>query len=433
MIIRSMREHADFSVQIRWLILYRAIFGIILIISSLVFSLRENLSFFSQPFLSLYKIAACILVLSILYLFHLNRFDKKNFLAYFQTITDTFIVTAVIFVTGGYDSVFNFLYLVVIIYSSMLILQKGSLIIATISCLQYSMLIELEYYQVITPFYSRFGYSGNIDENHIIYRIIIFIVACFAVAILSGILSLQLKTAQKDLKITQQHLKRVEKMAAMDEVISGIAHEIKNPLASLSGSIQLLREDTRSGSYEDKLMQIILRETDRLKNIVNDIRLFSKPHAGDLVEIKMADMIEETVRLFLNDPEWKQSINLELNLDKNITIFFNPTHFTQILWNLLKNAVQSIQDKGKIIISLESSRTDKVYLTVEDTGMGIHPKDSNHIFDPFFTTKPEGTGLGLSILHRLIDANNGMIDFESTPGKGTIFTVVFSRVPLKEK
>jgi len=427
------QEHTDFTIQIRWLILSRAVFGIILIISSLIFSLRENLSFFSEPFLSLYKIAAFILILSIFYLFHILRFNKKLFLAYFQTIIDTFIVTAIVFVTGSYDSVFNFLYLVVIIYSSMLLLQKGSLIIATISCLQYSILIELEFYNLITPFHSRVSFPGSLDENHIIYRIIIFIAACFAVAILSGILSLQLKAVQKDLKITQQHLKRVEKMAAMDEVISGIAHEIKNPLASLSGSIQLLREDTRSGSYEDKLMQIILRETDRLKTIVNDIRLFSKPHTGNVVEIKMAEMIEETVRLFLNDPEWKPSIHLQLNLDKDITILFDPTHFTQILWNLLKNAVQSINEKGEITIRLQSLRNNKVYLTIEDTGMGIQPKDSNHIFDPFFTTKPEGTGLGLSILHRLIDANNGMIDFESTPGKGTIFTVVFNKTSLKEK
>jgi two-component system sensor histidine kinase PilS (NtrC family) len=286
---------------------------------------------------------------------------------------------------------------------------------------------------LIVPFHSRVGFSGSLDENHIIYRIIIFIVACFAVAILSGILSLQLKAAQKDLKITQQHLKRVEKMAAMDEMISGIAHEIKNPLASLSGSIQLLREDTRSGSYEDKLMQIILRETDRLKNIVNDIRLFSKPHTGNAVEIKMASMIEETVRLFLNDPEWKPSIHLQMNLDKEVTILFDPSHFTQILWNLLKNAVQAIQDTGEITIGLKPSRTDKVYLTIKDTGVGIHPKDQSHIFDPFFTTKPEGTGLGLSILHRLIDANSGMIDFESIPGRGTIFTVVFNRMPVRGK
>ena len=90
-----MKEQTDFFVQIRWLILSRAVFGILLIISSLVFSLKENLSFFSQPVLSLYKIAACILILSIIYLFHLTRFDQKLFLAYFQTIVDTFMVTAI--------------------------------------------------------------------------------------------------------------------------------------------------------------------------------------------------------------------------------------------------------------------------------------------------------------------------------------------------
>lgn len=429
----SLKDHDGLSTQIRWLIISRAIFGVLLIISSLALSLREKLSFFSQPFLSIYQISACILVLSILYFCYFARFQERIFFGYLQTVIDTILVTAIVFVTGGYDSIFNFLYLVVIIYSSMLLLQKGSIIIATLSCIQYTTIIELEFYKIIVPLYTRVGAAAVLDENHILYRVIIFIVACFAVAILSGILSVQLKSAQKDLKITQQHLRRVEKMAAMDEVISGIAHEIKNPLASLSGSIQLLREDTKPGSYEDKLMQIILRETDRLKNIVNDIRLFSKPHAGDKMEINVADMIEETVRLLMNDPEWKSSIHLQMNLDKKIRLSINPTHFTQILWNLLKNAIQSIQEQGQIIIGLESSKTDRIYLTVEDTGTGIDLKDYNHIFDPFYTTKPEGTGLGLSILHRLIDANNGMIDFESTSGKGTIFTVVFKKASAKDK
>jgi len=220
-------------------------------------------------------------------------------------------------------------------------------------------------------------------------------------------------------------------MAAMDEMISGIAHEIKNPLASLSGSIQLLREDTKSGSYEDKLMQIILRETDRLKNIVNDIRLFAKPHTNNAVEIKLTDAIEETIELFLNDPEWNKKISLSTNMNKNICVFMDPSHFSQILWNLLKNAAQSIEGHGEIKIQLRSARNNRIYITVEDTGIGISQKDSSHIFDPFYTTKPEGTGLGLSIIHRLIDTYNGMIDFESTPGKGSVFKVLLNSTPSK--
>lgn len=427
------KEKTDFSRLIKWIVLSRAVFAIFMIVSGLVFSSGENLSFFSQPFLSLYNIAACILVLSIFYLIWLSHFRKILILAYVQTIADTLIVTAIIFVTGSYDSIFTFLYLVVIIYTSMLVLQKGSLIIATLSSIQYGILIELEYYKVITPFMGQFDLSNSINESHIIYRIIIFIVACFAVAILSGILSLQLKGAKQDLKITQEHLKRVEKMAAMDEMISGIAHEVKNPLASLSGSIQLLQEDTKPGSYEDKLMQIILRETDRLKNIVNDIRLFAKPRRDNACEINVAEAIEETVELFLNDPEWNDKVSVSMNLQKDVQIFIDPSHLKQILWNLLKNAAQSIVGHGEIKIQLRVSKNNRVYLTIKDTGRGIDLKDFNHVFDPFFTTKPDGTGLGLSIIHRLIDTYDGMIDFESTPGKGSVFTVLFNGLPSKPR
>ncbi|MBU0464409.1 MAG: two-component sensor histidine kinase [Proteobacteria bacterium] len=429
----DLQNSSDFSTQIKWIILSRVIFTVIMIVSCLVFSLGENLSFFAQPFFVLYNIAAGILMLSIVYLIWLNKFKKKLALAYFQTIADTIIVTSIIFVTGSYDSIFTFFYLVVIIYTSMLLLQKGSLIIATISCLQYGILIELEYYKIIPPFLDSYFLSNSVNESHIIYRIIIVIVACFAVAILSGILSLQLKGARQDLKIAQEHLKRVEKMSAMDDMVSGIAHEIKNPLASLSGSIQLLQEDTKPGSYEDKLMQIILRETHRLENIVNDIRLFAKPHTDNAITIKLADAIQETIELFLNDPEWNQRIRVTTSMNKNLSVFIDPSHFTQILWNLLKNAAQSIKGHGEIKILLKSSINNRVHLTIKDSGIGILQKDSTHIFDPFYTTKPDGTGLGLSIIHRLIDTYNGMIDFESTPGNGTIFTVLFNGVPLKTK
>ncbi len=430
---RPFKEKIDLSVQIKWTILSRIIFTIMMIVSCLVFSTSENLSFFAQPFLSLYNIAACILFLSIIYFIWLNQFKKNLLMAYFQTIADTFIVTAIIFVTGSYDSIFTFLYLVIIIYTSMLLLKKGSILIAAISSIQYGILIELEYYNIITPFYGQFYLSSTVDESHIIYRIVIVMIACFAVAILSGILALQLKGVKQDLKITQEHLKRTEKLAAMDEMISGIAHEVKNPLASLSGSIQLLKEDANPGSYEDKLMQIILRETDRLKTIVNDIRLFAKPNTNNACELKLADAIEEIIELFLNDPEWNSKILFNMNLDKNIFVFIDPSHFKQILWNLLKNAAQSIYNHGEITINLKLSSNKRVYLTIADTGNGIDKKDFNHIFDPFFTTKPDGSGLGLSIIHRLIDTYNGMIDFESAPGKGTIFTIVFNNVSSKRK
>ncbi len=426
---KKRKEPLELATQIKWIMLSRIVFALVLIVGCLVFSIGEKLSFFLQPFLYLYNIAALLLILSIFYLVWFNKLNHHILLAYVQIIMDTFGVMLIIYVTGGFSSVFTFLYLVVIIYTSMLLLLKGSIIIATLASLQYGVLVELEYYGIITPYLGEPYLSSSIDESHIIYRIIIFLIACFAVSVLSGILAAQLKGARQDLKITQQHLKRVEKMAAMDELISGIAHEVKNPLASLSGSIQLLREDTDPGSYEDKLMQIILRETERLKNIVNNIGLFAKPNINNAKKTNLIEAIEETVALFVNDPEWGERIHVQMHLKKNISVFIDPEHFSQILWNLLKNAAQSIKGQGEIIIELTSARKNRVYLSIEDNGSGIDKSQKNHIFDPFFTTKAEGTGLGLSIIHRIIDTYNGMIDFESSPGKGTIFTILLKETP----
>ncbi|MCK5836316.1 MAG: two-component sensor histidine kinase, partial [Desulfobacula sp.] len=205
----SFQKNLDLYAQIKWIVLARVLFAMVLTFSTLFFSRKDDLSILSQPFSSLYNIAAVILVLSILYLFWLNQKKGLLFLAYFQTAIDTLLVTGIILVTGSYDSVFTFLYLVVIIYSSMVLLQKGSFVMAIFSSLQYGLLMELEYYRVITPM-GQYSLSNSIDGTQIIYRIIITSAACFAVAILSGILSLQLKNARQDLKITQEHLKRVE-------------------------------------------------------------------------------------------------------------------------------------------------------------------------------------------------------------------------------
>ncbi len=375
--------------------------------------------------------AAVVLGMSIFYIFWLNQRKYLVVLSYFQTLADTVLVTVIVFVTGGFQSIFTFLYLVVIIYTSMLLLQRGSFVIATLSSLQYGLLIELEYFKIISPFTEGPPLSASVDEAQIIYRIVITIAACFAVAALSGILSFQLKAARQELKITQEHLKRVEKMSTVDEMISGIAHEIKNPLASLSGSIQLLKDETESGTDKARLMRIILRETDRLKQIVNDIRLISKPRKTNAVKVNMARAIEDVVALFLNTPDWKSRIKLITRLEKNLAVIIDPVHLQQILWNLVKNAAESIEGSGKIIITLDAPRNKRIYLTIRDTGSGITRKQASHIFDPFFTTKADGTGLGLSIIHRIIDTYEGMIDFESIPDSGTLFTLIFKNADSK--
>lgn len=419
------RRTRELFLQIKWVVLARAVFALVLIFSTLFFSDTDLTGQGDQSFLSLYKISGTILGLSLVYFAWLCKKKYLHALAYTQIIIDTFIVTAIVFVTGCYHSIFTFLYLLVIIYAAMLLFAQGSFSVALASSFQYGFLIELEYLKIITPMSENQTLAMVVDQHHILYRVVITISAFFATAALSGILSLQLKTARKDLKIAQEHLKRVEKMAAVDEIVSGIAHEIKNPLASLSGSIQLLREDMAPTGENDKLMQIILRETDRLRQIVTDIRLISKPGRTNAELIDISKAIDDVKTLFDNTPDWHARINIVTRLERDLYVYMDTVHLQQILWNLIKNAAESIEGKGKIKVSLYSPKHKRIYLTIQDTGLGIDKKIAPHIFDPFFTTKRDGTGLGLSIIHRIVDTYDGMIDFESIPGKGTVFTLIF--------
>ncbi len=340
-------------------------------------------------------------------------------------VIETFFVTSIIYITGSFESIFIFLYLIVIICSSLFLYYKGGLIIATISSIQYCSLVWLDYSGIVNIFTKSLYLTSVYSANYIVFKIIIVVVACYTIAILSGILALNAKNAKHDLKITQGHLRRVERMSAVNEMLSGITHEIKNPLASLSGSIQLLKEKAKPGSSDYRLMQIVLRETKRLESIVNNFRLFVKPEACDIGIIQLDIIIEEIVELFLNAPEYNDNINVIVKLASNATMEIDLIHFKQIMWNLLINSAQAMKGSGEILIELKKSTNNRIYLNIIDDGCGISEKNIDSVFDPFFTTKDDGTGLGLSIVHKLVDIYQGIIDCESTPGKGTAFTLIF--------
>ncbi len=411
--------------ELKWIFLFRVFFAIVLIISTLIFCLTRNIPLLTQPFASLYIVSILILLTSLIYFILLNKGLHNVNLIYLWAVIETIFVTSIIYITGSFESIFIFLYLIVIMCSTISLFYKGGLIVATVASLQYCTLVGLDYFGILNVFTNTLHMTSIYSDTYIIFKIVIVVVACYAIAILSGILALNAKNTSHDLKVTQGHLKRVERMGAVDEMISGITHEIKNPLASLSGSIQLLKENAEPGSSDYRLMQIVLRETQRLQSIVNNFRLFIKPATTDATVTKLDVAIEEIVELFLHAPEYNDNINVITKVDKNISVAIDPIHFKQIMWNLLMNAAQAMDNLGEIRITLNQPSKDRVYFNIIDTGCGIEEENKLSVFDPFFTTKEEGTGLGLSIVHKLVDLYSGIIDFESIPEKGTTFTIIF--------
>ncbi len=443
-------SETDFYKKLKWLTFFRLLFTTLLLGSTIVLQISERSSPLAKPLLGIYGLIAGIFVLSICYAMILKFFlfpepgrteaEKKiwkgPFAAYIQISIDTVIVSLIIFMTGNFSSVFSFLYLLVIIYASMLIFRKGSMIIAALCSLEYGIMVFLEFYRILKPFNMDGDTAPGIDSpwSYVLYKIIMIMVACFAVAFLSSLLSEQERRTQKKLLTLEDHVKRVEKMAAIGEMAAGLAHEIRNPLASLRGSVQLLREDIRCNPEQDKLMQIVVRETDRLGSLVTDFLLFAKPPAGRVKIFDLGEAISETVTIFEKDSIHNENIEIIKEIAAGIGTEMDPSHLHQILWNLLLNAAEAVKDNGYIRIRMYSARNRHVAVVeISDNGCGISEELMKTIFNPFVTTKPGGTGLGLAIVHRIAASYNGTLEVESEVGKGTVFTLKLKQTNLSHR
>jgi len=420
---------SDFIRTLKWIMFFRVLFTTLLLGSTIVFQLRRSPSFLAEPLLFIYGLTIGIYVLSFVYTIFLHRVKRELLFAYVQVVMDTIVVTLIIYVTGGFSSIFSFLYLLVIIYSSMLLFRRGSMIMAALCSIQYGILVDLEYYGILTPFVVEDSMSGlTYTWNYAIFKILITMVACFAVAFLSSLLSEQERRTRKDLLAMEEHVKRVEKMAAIGEMAAGLTHEIKNPLASLTGSIQMLRDDIPHSSDHDKLMQIILREADRLSSLANNFLLFARPPVGKTESIELKEALSETLELFERDSTGRDRISIAKTFIPNIWIEMDTSHLRQILWNLLLNAAESINGSGRIDIKMIPPTNRFVGIQVTDTGCGISKERIDSIYDPFFTTKSSGTGLGLSIVHRILESYNGWIEVVSEIDQGTTFTLKLKQI-----
>jgi signal transduction histidine kinase len=427
-IVHSRRNIPQVWPKLSWLMFVRVVLTSFLLASTIYSQYHHTSPTELNSIIVLYYLTAFIFLLSLVYAILAKHIKRHTLFTYIQFAIDTVIITLIIHLTGGLNSFFPFLYLIVIIFASMLLYQKGGLFVAALSSSLYTVLIVLEYFALI-PSLGGFPHPSGEGTTGltIVYKILITTVACFAVAILGGLLTEQNRKSQLELRAMEDSLKRVEKMAYMGEMAAGLAHEIKNPLASLVGSIQMLKDDLRYDPDHERLMEIVLRETDRLSSLVNDFLFFARPPAGKPEKIKLDTAITEITELFEKDPAHSKRFKLKKELVPDIWVLIDPTHLSQVMWNLLLNAAEAIEDDGQIQIKTQITRNSLAQIQVHDNGCGIPADVVQSIFDPFYTTKPEGTGLGLSIVHRILESYNSRLDVQTELGQGTIFSFSLDR------
>ena len=231
----------------------------------------------------------------------------------------------------------------------------------------------------------------------------------------------------------EREVKRMENLAMLGELAAGIAHEIRNPLASISGSIQVLHDSLskKATRINKRLMEIILREVNRLNHLVNDFLQFARPQRIEIEEFDLNQLIMDTLYIFQNSQKWSQNLAVETKFFSPLKINSDPQQLKQVFWNIFLNACEAMPKGGFVCVSTDKIKEsngsgeyiDSVRIKVEDNGPGIDTKVIKDIFKPFSTTKKGGSGLGLAIVKRIVEGLGGNVSGQNLAGGGMAIAI----------
>jgi two-component system sensor histidine kinase PilS (NtrC family) len=224
----------------------------------------------------------------------------------------------------------------------------------------------------------------------------------------------------------EERLRHADRLATLGRMSANIAHEIRNPLASLTGAIEVLVSQGPAGELRERLANIVLKESGRLNAILRDFLEYARPAPLARVRVNVCETIDE-VLVLLEHRATPGSLKVVRELPGSLEWELDPQQFRQAMWNLCLNAVQAMPDGGELRVTALVV-DGALVVRIEDSGDGIGGNDVAHVFEPFFSTKPGGSGLGLALVHRILKDHGGDIDVDSTPGGGSTFTL---RIPTR--
>jgi two-component system sensor histidine kinase PilS (NtrC family) len=533
------RQERELRRQLDWLMTFRVVIITTLLVCTFVIELLYRPLLSLKPF---YLLAVATYLLTIGYAS--LRSLALGPQVYAQLVGDLAIVTGFVYLTGGTESPFSFLYLLTIIIGSILLVRRGGFAVAVCSWLMYAAMVLLIQRGWLPSYPEGAFRAGEVATVRLLYSLVAHMVSFLAVAYLASYLTENLRRAGRELEMRRDDLAQLrdyndnvidsmnsgllttdpegqiifanrwaveitglpardlarrgiaevlgqerpflwkirsalekearyrfeidhtdsrgrqlflgftvsvlkdrhgaplglififqdlteiraleeevalkKRMAALGEMAAGVAHELRNPLASISGSVQVLKRDLKPQGEAADLMDIVIKESKRLDQIIRDFLLFAKPGRYQPEAADLAALLRETLSLLENSEERRPQHRVATELrPASIPIVVDVNRMKQVFWNLAKNAIKAMPDGGTLSVKATADADGQVVITFADTGIGMSETDIAANFQPFHGSFSSGTGLGLAIVYRIIEEHGGRIKIRSRPGAGT--------------
>jgi two-component system sensor histidine kinase HydH len=232
----------------------------------------------------------------------------------------------------------------------------------------------------------------------------------------------QLRIAHAELQENFEGMKRAERLFAVGQLSAGLAHEIRNPLASISGAAGILRRSAVSNEKREEVLEIIEKESQRLNAMLTSFLDFARPRPPQPRLIRVSAVLHRVIGL-ASHSLGKRQIDLRLHVeDADPEVMVDDEQLQQVLLNMLMNAIQASED-GDVVLLATRIESGKLWVDVRDQGSGVKPEHVDRLFDPFFTTKEHGTGLGLPVAHEIVRSIGGMLKVSHNADRGMTFSV----------
>ena len=522
--------------QLRWFLFFRVLIITLFLGGAIAYQLRSGLQKPHPVLPFLYLLVGISYLYALISASILPLTRRLRLFTQAQIVWDLLFVSSLIYVTGGIESLFSFLFILVIISASVFLTRKEVLLVASASAILYGSILDLQYYGFL-PLVGGLYFPEQISDRDVFFAVFVNVLAFFLTALLSGTLAERLRRSELALekkeidyeelenlnqtilanissglmivnsrgrirswnaaaeKITgyslhevydrevrevfphlavydgefrvisrgegrfpdqrgiqrvlgyassliknpqdetlgllitfqdlthvkqlEEQLHRADRLAAVGQLASGMAHEIRNPLAAISGSVQLLMEGDHVTDENRRLKGIVVKEANRLSDLLTDFLLFARPSPPRFESVDVSILLDELADMIIADYRFS-GLKICREYPPGIRMHLDRRQFSQALWNLVINGAEAMEGEGTMRLGIASgART--VY--VEDSGPGIPEGIRDRIFDPFFTTKERGTGLGLATVYSIVEAHGGRIEVATGTAGGARFSI----------